>query len=121
VDSLAARVYNKVLAYVKQKRTDRDDSEESKEWEGLRELCWREELQFSYDRFFWRKGTIKKSGISYSKDGVEVVPSSEAGVKVNDWIQTCQIPLLKKIQQFLADVGLLVLEGETENSFLLKL
>lgn len=89
-------------------------------------MLWKDELEYSLDRFFWRKKVIKNSGISYDKEGtrrdlVKDIPSSEEAVMVSNWIDQCNIVLLKKIQHFMKAVDLIVLEGEAENSFLLKL
>lgn len=116
VDILAARVYIKVLCYFKQKRGQRDDSADDQEWEALRQLLWKDELDYALDRFFWRKRVIKNSGISYDKEGakrdvLKDMPYSEEAVMVSHWIEQSKIVLLKKIQDFMKAIGLIVLEG----------
>lgn len=78
------------------------------------------------DRFFWRKRLINNDGISYDKEGtkresVKKIATNDEAVKVSNWIDQCSIELLKKIQNFMMAVGLIVVEGVVENSFLLKL
>jgi hypothetical protein len=60
-------------------------------------------LEFSYDRFFWRKRVLKSTGISYDNEGVKRdlvkdISTNVEAVKISNWIDACSIPLLKKIQ-----------------------
>lgn len=65
-EPLSARVYAKVIEYIKQIRI-----KPAEDLRSFKTFLSEEELVISYDRYFWKKRTFKNSGYSYGSSGVK--------------------------------------------------